>query len=586
MLASCGESETLLVLDLKTDLVPGLEFDRVETAVEDHADATDSRSAVTGDRFDEGLRIAEIEGIPSGDRTAVVTLTLRGEPVVDRRVSFRLRETRVLTVIISRDCRGVTCDSGGAAAQACLGGRCVDARCTPETPEFCSSEACESDAECSSDVSCAVPVCSDGACFSVGDDAQCGEGLYCNPDEGCLVDELRPGGCADGSTTEAFCAVEGVVRCTDGTLSVEEACPNRCVGPPPRCGSFLPSNIGTLLPFPDPGVTGELIVDGDGSDTLWRMNSDTGAIVTDADVVVRPAGEGLIAGIRFTAVPMPGARTESAGVLAVERLEVGEGYTLRAEGTRPLIVAANGSASIRGTIDVGGESGRAAGPGGFEGVGQGWQPGQGPGGGGAGSSFAGGGGGAFGGPGGRGTLDESAEGGDGGAPYGTVELVPLLGGSSGGATNSGSSAGGGGGGAIQITARDSILLEGRVGSPGNSGAVHGGGGAGGGILLEAPSIRLTALSFLTANGGGGAGIAFTITARGSLTSVSAPGSGDAGDGSDAWGVGGNMHGAGQAGGGGGGGRIRINTARGAGIRGTVFPTAESGLFTEGKIELN
>jgi len=40
----------------------------------------------------------------------------------------------------------------------------------------------------------------------------------------------------------------------------------------------------------------------------------------------------------------------------------------------------------------------------------------------------------------------------------------------------------------------------------------------------------------------------------------------------------------NAAGGGGGGRIRINTFSGdADIQGTVFPNAESGLFTQGRI---
>jgi hypothetical protein len=135
-----------------------------------------TRSVVSSDSFREATRIAEIEGVPAGQRRVVVTLTLAGVPVATRKVSFNIRGTRRFTVVISRDCLGLSCDSAGAEL-TCLGGRCMDAHCTPETPEFCSDAPCETDSQCASEVACAPGECAGGICLMVPDRAQCDEGL-------------------------------------------------------------------------------------------------------------------------------------------------------------------------------------------------------------------------------------------------------------------------------------------------------------------------------------------------------------------------------------------------------------------------
>ncbi|RLB46954.1 MAG: hypothetical protein DRJ42_26480, partial [Deltaproteobacteria bacterium] len=99
-----------------------------------------------------------------------------------------------VTVLMTRDCRGVACPGAGddPLEAACLGGRCVDERCTPETPEFCPAPECGTSAECTDMISdCADRVCEDGTCFVSTDAAICiPPNNYCDPTAGCSVAEL------------------------------------------------------------------------------------------------------------------------------------------------------------------------------------------------------------------------------------------------------------------------------------------------------------------------------------------------------------------------------------------------------------
>jgi hypothetical protein len=181
---------------------------------------------------------------------------------------------------------------------------------------------------------------------------------------------------------------------------------------------------------------------------------------------------------------------------------------------------------------------------------------------------------------------------NGGRPYGTENLIPLLGGSSGGMGDAAGTNGPHGGGAIQIVSGSSIVLSETAiinmgGAPGvNAGDRGGGGGSGGGILLEAPIV--TVRGVLAANGASGSG--------GYLSGPQPGGSGDqpaictngtCGFGSAA-GVEDGGEGPAGAGGGGGAGRIRINAGCGGTI--TIGPTAiispskSTGCYTDGQLQ--
>lgn len=187
----------------------------------------------------------------------------------------------------------------------------------------------------------------------------------------------------------------------------------------------------------------------------------------------------------------------------------------------PVTLLASGNVTISGAISLNGENGWTTGMGGKGGPGGyrggtgglivdyfGGTTGDGRGGGGGGGSNngvnpGGGGGGGFSLPGGSGQTTTSypnALVGYAGPAYGTVSLLPLVGGSGGGgggstASNRGS-AGGGGGGAILIASSGTITFGGVIYAKGGNGASApaggtGGGGSGGAVRLISNTISGT-----------------------------------------------------------------------------------------------
>lgn len=195
----------------------------------------------------------------------------------------------------------------------------------------------------------------------------------------------------------------------------------------------------------------------------------------------------------------------------------------------PVTILATGDVTITGTISVNGENGLSngvggkGGPGGFRG-GDGslmigtlyGSRGDGPGGGSGGSNntsatgVAGGGGGF--GTAGSNTQYPNSPHGIGGPAYGTLSLLPLIGGSGGGGGGSGNSyrgtAAGGGGGAILIASSGTITVSGTITSRGGnsfaptSWGSTGGGGSGGAIRLIANTISGTGVLDIRGGTGG------------------------------------------------------------------------------------
>ncbi len=101
----------------------------------------------------------------------------------------------IVTIVLTRSCEGVMCPNDNPAFDSCLGGRCVDPRCTPETPEFCPPGQCVSAAECGvPDAECVESRCGDGVCLAVPNNALCAEGQVCHGLRGCIDQEPRDGG--------------------------------------------------------------------------------------------------------------------------------------------------------------------------------------------------------------------------------------------------------------------------------------------------------------------------------------------------------------------------------------------------------
>jgi hypothetical protein len=208
-------------------------------------------------------------------------------------------------------------------------------------------------------------------------------------------------------------------------------------------------------------------------------------------------------------------------------INIGAGVTVRLRGTRlrekPVVWLASGAVTIAGTIDLSGADGAAMsaatpgvtrapaepGPGGFSGGmgSNGSSPatnGFGPGGGGASDANGAGSGGGY--------ATSGSGAGFRSNTYGSVQLVPLVGGSGGGG-GSGGPGGNGGGGAgalrvissVSISVTGSILAKGGVGGDSPTSAFGKGGcGSGGAIHLIAPTI--SGVGSLDASGGVRSGV--------------------------------------------------------------------------------
>jgi len=235
------------------------------------------------------------------------------------------------------------------------------------------------------------------------------------------------------------------------------------------------------------------------------------------------------------------------GVLNYRSVNIPVGVTVRFKRNAtntPVTMLVAGDVVIAGTINLAGEAGPATGPvagnsdptddglpgkggpGGYDG-GYGGLPtppykggkGLGPGGGGEGNGGSGGGAGHA----SVGGVNHTFPHGSGGIPYGTEQLLPLIGGSGGGGGSSPGyqqgGGGGGGGGAIQIAATGTVMITGSVSAAGGdespSNHVYGGAGSGGAIKIVATTIS-------------GRGTISAIGGRGTRTSSGGGGSGSAG----------------------------------------------------------
>lgn len=226
-LVGCGGDGTFLIVDLRTDLVPGVEFETAEIEVEDSETfETLGRATIRVDRDTptlEGFRAARIE-LGKGERTVWATLLDRDRRVVIARVArVSVRGALATTIALTRDCRGVDCESTGSAPQACVAAMCVDARCTEQSLEFC-EETCSADTDCSAAASCAEGRCVEGTCYFAGDDSMCGSDEYCNAEDGCAEVMSMSDASVDAAIDAASDAgVDAAVEGGRGTIIVSWA---------------------------------------------------------------------------------------------------------------------------------------------------------------------------------------------------------------------------------------------------------------------------------------------------------------------------------------------------------------------------
>ena len=503
-------------------------------------------------------------------------------------------------------------DAGGACSYAVVAGTCDDGRaCT-------TGDTCAADGGCGGTLrACDTPpgpqcwqasgTCSEGLgglCVyaPLGTGAACSDGDDCTDGDACAGD----GGCAAG--VPRTCAPPGECWAHDGTCFTDGGCgfsarTSQACGDGGTCNSSGACVVPSVFPYTPSNFTEALLPAsagtvhfGCGLTTLSTGLADGGVAWTN-----NCAGNATPA---YALVPV-GSLT--AMLVFVDALGIDAGSTLRVVGSRPLILAVRGNASIRGTLDVGSSKtlpGAGANLDCAEGQGDAGTASGSP------ETAGGGGGAAFGANGGNGS--NGANGGPRGtrgAAFGLDTLVPLHGGCRGG--NGGRvgdpwGQGGNGGGALQVSVGGALNVAGTgtitaYGAGGRGGQEDqrtggGGAGSGGGLLLEGETVTVATSGAVTANGGSGGegsgygsgwygqdgvdGLPRAITSALTPTVGACGGNGGAGGSrsSGATSAGAPECGTNMPGGGGGGGvgRIRINGNTSCTLTGATISPQASG----------
>lgn len=182
--ACAGSDGNEVSVDVRTDFIPAVEFDTV--LVDANGGTAQATTVNFSQDFVRGVRVAELSNLSNGRHEINVQLMNGDDIVAERGVPVTLSGDLAITVILTRDCGGVSCPGAGdASATACLGGRCVDPSCTPETPENCPVDECTAADDCPAPAQdCLAAQCIFGTCL-YGDDGSCGGGRYCSETMGC-----------------------------------------------------------------------------------------------------------------------------------------------------------------------------------------------------------------------------------------------------------------------------------------------------------------------------------------------------------------------------------------------------------------
>jgi hypothetical protein len=178
LISGCDDRPRLFV-DVRTDLVPGSELVTL-SAVVDGAEARRVSVDLATDWL-VGGRVAELRVDP-GTVTVVITgLDAEDQVVVERTVRVRVEVDIGVTVLLTRDCRGVVCD---AANEACWAGGCVSDECSDQSLASCGAPECANASECPVAGPCGTARCELGACVYEAGGA-CGASEFCDPEFGC-----------------------------------------------------------------------------------------------------------------------------------------------------------------------------------------------------------------------------------------------------------------------------------------------------------------------------------------------------------------------------------------------------------------
>ncbi len=268
LLGGCA-AEVSLLADLRTDLRPGREFSSIDVRVTSPAGtqvASDASPVFTTTDLLASERVLEARGLAPGTYTLSVRLLDRdGAEVAHRDTSVSVRGTTLITVLITRDCRGVFCPSAADAPELteCLAGRCVRPECVVEDPSSCPLPTCTSSSACGArfPAACADPACISGACFATSHDDRCATGQWCDPASGCRAIDPRDldGGLGDGGRIDAA-AVDAAAA--DGWAADAPAIDAYREDTGGSCGPATPCDTGRVCETGHLDCSGACVADG------------------------------------------------------------------------------------------------------------------------------------------------------------------------------------------------------------------------------------------------------------------------------------------------------------------------------------
>ena len=169
---SCTSGTADLRVEIRTDLVPGLEFSAARVTLSDGQE--NIIAAHAGTRWiEEPARSSFSWSTPPGTVQASVELLHEGAVTLVRHAVVEISGRTAITFNLTRTCIGVSCAEG----QTCRGGSCIDAVCSAtDNAPLCRDTECAQDSDCE-DLECAAQGCRAGGCWPIVD--QCPENSFC-----------------------------------------------------------------------------------------------------------------------------------------------------------------------------------------------------------------------------------------------------------------------------------------------------------------------------------------------------------------------------------------------------------------------
>jgi hypothetical protein len=224
-IASCSKGGRAISVDLRTDLVPGVEFGSVVTKIDD-AQTVNHGASELPSQYIAGTRVADFSELAEGNVLVKVTLLDKeGSELVSRLSRVTIKQDYALTVVVTRSCAGAVCPEpqGDPDLTTCQAGHCTRPECTPDTPDSCPASECSSDGDCRTETSCLAPRCDHGVCLFPPNDALCAVGQKCDPNDGCVSADGNPV-CTPTASSEKNCADHADDDCNGRVDCLDDAC--------------------------------------------------------------------------------------------------------------------------------------------------------------------------------------------------------------------------------------------------------------------------------------------------------------------------------------------------------------------------